>query len=430
MDLSEKLRILGEGAKYDVSCSSSGSRRTNKPGGTGDAASSGICHTFTSDGRCISLLKILLTNTCIYDCAYCVNRRANDLPRAAFAPEELANLVINFYRRNYIEGLFLSSGVVISPDHTMELMIKAIRQLREVHNFNGYIHLKAIPGASPGLVDAAGRLVDRMSINMELTSDAGLKLLAPDKTRRGIIGPMTQIKDSIINYKKEKIYIKSAPDFVPAGQSTQLIIGATPETDLSIVKASENLYRGMNLKRVYYSAYVHVNQDSRLPVLNETPLLRENRFYQADWLMRFYGFKADEILDENTPFFDNNLDPKAAWALRHLDLFPVEVNAASYENLLRIPGIGVKSAQRIIKVRKLKSIRVEDLKKLGVVLKRARYFLTVGGVYAAGVPVKDKIIRTKLLEKKSLSDMQLKLFEPQAGFLTKEALNGGKNLFL
>lgn len=420
MDISEKLRILGEGAKYDVSCSSSGSRRENKSGGTGDAAASGICHTFTSDGRCISLLKILLTNICIFDCAYCVNRRANDISRAAFTPEELASLVINFYRRNYIEGLFLSSGVVISADHTMELMIKAVRLLREVYNFNGYIHMKAIPGASPALVDEAGRLVDRMSINMELPSDAGLKLLAPDKTRNAIIEPMTQIKDSIINYKKEKRYIKSAPDFVPAGQSTQLIIGATADTDLSIVKASENLYKGMNLKRVYYSAYVHVNEDSRLPVLNETPLLRENRFYQADWLMRFYGFKADEILDENTPFFDKNLDPKAAWALRHLDLFPVEVNAASYENLLRVPGIGLCSARRIVKIRKLKTIQVEDLKKLGVVMKRAAFFLTVRGVYAAKVQVKEKIIRTKLIEKKVSTDVQLKLFEPYGGLSTGE----------
>lgn len=420
MDLSEKLRVLGSSAKYDVSCSSSGSSRENKAGGIGNAESAGICHTFTSDGRCISLLKILLTNVCIYDCAYCVNRRANDIARAAFTPEELADLVINFYRRNYIEGLFLSSGVVVSADHTMELMIKAIRLLRETYRFNGYIHLKAIPGASPALIDAAGRLVDRMSINMELPSDAGLKLLAPDKTRNSMTEPMAQIKEGIINYKKEKQKIKSAPDFVPAGQSTQIIIGATPDTDLSIVKASETLYKGMNLKRVYYSAYVHVNDDSRLPALQETPLLRENRFYQADWLMRFYGFKADEILDENTPFFDNNLDPKAAWALRHLEQFPVEVNAAPYENLLRVPGIGVRSAQRIVVQRRLKSIRLEDLRKLGVVMKRAQYFLTVSGAYAAKIRTGEKLIRSRLLEKSTRTDTQLKLFEPPPAFMTGE----------
>lgn len=413
MELSEKLIILGEGAKYDVSCSSSGSYRKNKAGGMGDAMPAGCCHTFTSDGRCISLLKILLTNMCIYDCAYCVNRRSNDIKRAVLTPEELAGLAVNFYKRNYIEGLFISSGVINSPDYTMELMIKAVRLLREVHLFNGYIHFKAIPGASPELIEAAGRLVDRMSVNMELANESGLKLLAPDKNHRDILTPMKQISDGIIAYKKESAVIRSTPRFVPAGQSTQLIVGATDETDLSLVKLSANLYESMKLKRVYYSAYVHVNTDSRLPLLNETPLLRENRLYQADWLMRFYGFKADEILDESNPFFDPSLDPKAAWALRNLDRFPMEANTAEYEELLRVPGIGVRSAQRIIRARRVKSLQTDDMKKLGVVMKRAKYFLTVSGKYAAEAVMKEKMIRYKMLEKPKKNYEQLNLFAGQ-----------------
>ncbi len=371
------------------------------------------CHTFTSDGRCISLLKILLTNMCIYDCAYCVNRRSNDIKRAVLTPEELAGLAVNFYKRNYIEGLFISSGVINSPDYTMELMIKAVRLLREVHLFNGYIHFKAIPGASPELIEAAGRLVDRMSVNMELANESGLKLLAPDKNHRDILTPMKQISDGIIAYKKESAVIRSTPRFVPAGQSTQLIVGATDETDLSLVKLSANLYESMKLKRVYYSAYVHVNTDSRLPLLNETPLLRENRLYQADWLMRFYGFKADEILDESNPFFDPSLDPKAAWALRNLDRFPMEANTAEYEELLRVPGIGVRSAQRIIRARRVKSLQTDDMKKLGVVMKRAKYFLTVSGKYAAEAVMKEKMIRYKMLEKPKKNYEQLNLFAGQ-----------------
>jgi putative DNA modification/repair radical SAM protein len=413
MELSEKLIILGEGAKYDVSCSSSGSYRTNKPGGVGNGMPAGCCHTFTSDGRCISLLKILLTNHCIYDCAYCVNRRSNDIRRAALTPDELAGLTMNFYKRNYIEGLFLSSGVVVSPDHTMELMISAVRKLRVDHHFNGYIHMKAIPGASRELVDMAGRIVDRMSVNMELASESGLKLLAPDKDHKDILAPMKQISESIINYRQERKAIVSAPRFVPAGQSTQLIVGAASETDLSLVKLSAGLYSSMNLKRVYYSAYIHVNKDSRLPVQAETPLLRENRLYQADWLMRFYGFKADEILDEDDPFFDPNLDPKAAWALRHLERFPIEANSAGYEELLRVPGIGVRSAQRIVRTRKVKQLEAEEMRKLGVVMKRAKYFLTVKGRYAAETVMKEKYIRAKFLEKPKKVYDQMSLFGEQ-----------------
>lgn len=420
MEIAEKLIILGEGAKYDVSCSSSGSYRTNKSGGIGNGMPAGCCHTFTSDGRCISLLKILLTNFCIYDCAYCVNRRSNDIKRASLAPEELAELTINFYKRNFIEGLFLSSAVSISPDYTMEMMIKAVRLLRETYCFNGYIHLKAIPGASPELIDMAGRLSDRMSVNMELASESGLKLLAPEKNHKDMLAPMSQISNSIINYKNEKKVIRSAPSFVPAGQSTQLIVGATDETDLSLVKFSSGLYDSMKLKRVYYSAYIHVNNDSRLPLLNEAPLLRENRLYQADWLMRFYGFKADEILDESNPFFDKNFDPKAAWALRNLDKFPVEANTAAYEELLRVPGIGLRSAQRIVITRRVKKLETEDMRKLGVVMKRAKYFLMVNGKYAAEAAMKEKYIRLKMLEKPKQKYDQMSLFGDQTALNTVE----------
>lgn len=413
MDLAEKLVILGEGAKYDVSCSSSGSYRGNKPGGIGNGMPAGCCHTFTSDGRCISLLKILMTNHCIYDCAYCVNRRSNDIRRAALTPEELASLTINFYKRNFIEGLFVSSGVVVSPDHTMELMIRGVRLLRKEYNFNGYIHFKAIPGASRALIEEAGRLCDRMSVNMEFATESGLKLLAPEKSHDSILTPMAQIKDSIIKYEEERRIIRSAPAFAPAGQSTQLIIGAADETDLSLVKLSSDLYKGMNLKRVYYSAYIHINKDSRLPAPPKAPLLRENRLYQADWLMRFYGFRADEILAESDPFFDDNLDPKAAWALRNLDSFPKEVNSAEYEELLRVPGIGVRSARRIIRTRKVKSLELEDLRKLGVVMKRAKYFLTVKGKYAAEAALKEKMIRFKMLERPKKTYDQLDLFARQ-----------------
>ena len=381
MELIDKIRILADSAKYDVSCSSSGSDRENKKGGIGNAAPSGICHSWTPDGRCISLLKILYTNYCIYDCKYCVNRASNDVPRASFTPEELVNLTINFYRRNYIEGLFLSSAVMVSPDHTMELLVKSVRKLREEVNFNGYIHLKAIPGANSSLIEEAGRYVDRMSVNIELPSNESLKLLAPQKTKESITKPMGLIKSRIIQNQEEKHRFKNAPSFVPGGQSTQLIIGASRDNDLKILRLSESLYNGYNLKRVYYSAYIPVSDHPSLPSMSNPPLLREHRLYQADWLLRFYGFNSNELLDENNPNFDELLDPKSDWALRNLDRFPVEVNKADYYMLLRVPGIGVKSAQRIVQARKVSVLDFDDLKKLGIVLKRAKYFITCKGKY-------------------------------------------------
>jgi len=402
--------ILGEGAKYDVSCSSSAGTRKNRPGGIGNSAPSGVCHTFTVDGRCISLLKILLTNVCAFDCAYCINRRSNDIRRATLSPEEAAQLTVDFYRRNYIEGLFLSSAVLISPDHTMELMVRTVELLRDTFFFNGYIHLKVIPGASQGLIDRAGRLADRMSVNMELPHEAGLKLLAPEKTMKDIMDPMKQIKNSIEGYRNERKIIRNSPAFAPAGQSTQLIIGATDDTDKSIVKLTEGLYRDMDLKRVYYSAYIHVNDDKRLALPGKPPLLRENRLYQADWLMRFYGFSADEILDDADPFFDARLDPKAAWALRNLQYFPVEIKSAAYEELLRVPGIGTRSAARIIAARRVSTLTEDGLKKLGVVMKRAKYFLTVDGRRIAGLYPGEKNLREVLVEKKSAGPDQMELF--------------------
>jgi len=381
MELIDKIRILADSAKYDVSCASSGSDRKNKKGGIGNAAPYGICHSWTPDGRCISLLKILYTNYCIYDCKYCINRASNDIPRASFTPEELANLTINFYRRNYIEGLFLSSAVMVSPDHTMELLVKSVKKLREEVNFNGYIHLKAIPGASSILIEEAGRYVDRMSVNIELPSNESLKLLAPQKTKESITKPMGLIKSRIIQNQEERHRFRSAPSFVPGGQSTQLIIGASDENDLKILKLSESLYKGYNLKRVYYSAYIPVSYHPSLPSISNPPLLREHRLYQADWLLRFYGFNTNELLNENNPNFDELLDPKSDWALRNLDRFPVEVNKADYYMLLRVPGIGVKSAQRIVQARKVSVLDFDDLRKLGIVLKRAKYFITCKGKY-------------------------------------------------
>lgn len=381
MELIEKIRILSDSAKYDVSCASSGSDRKNKKGGIGNAALSGICHSWTPDGRCVSLLKILFTNHCIFDCKYCVNRASNDVPRAAFTADELVNLTINFYRRNYIEGLFLSSAVCISPDHTMELLLKSVRKLREEVNFNGYIHMKAIPGASSALIEAAGRYVDRMSVNIELPSNESLKLLAPQKTKESIIKPMGFIKSGIIQNQEEKHLFRSAPSFVPGGQSTQLIIGATKDNDLKILKLSESLYNSYSLKRVYYSAYIPIGTHPNLPAISNPPLLREHRLYQADWLLRYYGFNSDELLNEKNPNFDELLDPKSDWAVRNLDIFPVEVNKADYSMLLRVPGIGVKSAQRIVQARKVSVLDFDDLKKLGIVLKRAKYFITCKGRY-------------------------------------------------
>lgn len=381
MELLEKLKILADAAKYDVSCSSSGSSRKNSGEGLGNATASGICHSWSADGRCISLLKILYTNYCIYDCAYCVNRTSNDIPRAAFTPDEVAQLTINFYRRNYIEGLFLSSAVILNPNHTMELLLETVLKLRRDHKYNGYIHLKAIPGADLKLINKAGTLVDRMSVNIELPSSEGLKLLAPQKNKDAIIKPMIAIGSQIIQYSEERKLSKKAPSFVPAGQSTQLIIGATQDSDRKIIKLSENLYQKLRLKRVYYSAYVPVSTNSKLPTITTPPVAREHRLYQADWLLRYYGFNADELLDESQPDLDLELDPKSQWALRNLHFFPVEINKDNYQTLLRVPGIGVKSAKRIVASRQLGTISFDTLKKFGVILKRARYFITCQGKY-------------------------------------------------
>lgn len=362
MELQKKLEILSAAAKYDVSCSSSGSSRKNTKGGLGNGSACGICHSWSDDGRCISLLKILQTNSCIYDCAYCVNRLSNDIPRATFTPHEVAGLTINFYRRNYIEGLFLSSSIIKSPNYTMEQLYESVRLLREEYNFNGYIHLKAIPGADLSLIEASGRLVDRMSLNIELPSNKGLQLLAPQKTRETILKPMGFVNSKIIETKDNRKFFKSSSNFVPAGQSTQLIVGATPDHDLKILRLSESLYKGYKLKRVYYSAYVPVSTNPKLPLISKPPLLREHRLYQADWLLRFYGFNSSELLDEKYPDFDTELDPKSSWALRNIHLFPVDINKADYEMLLRIPGVGVRSAQKIIAARRVKLLDFDDLK--------------------------------------------------------------------
>lgn len=368
MELQEKLKILADSAKYDASCSSSGSNRKSDSG-IGNTAASGICHSFASDGRCISLLKILMTNCCIFDCKYCLNRKSNNVKRAIFTPEEICTITLNFYRRNYIEGLFLSSGIIKSPDYTMELLIKTISLLRHKYHFNGYIHAKAIPGASPKLLKELGSLVDRLSANIELPTENGLKLLAPNKTSKDV----SQIMDYVKTNQSKK--------YVPAGQSTQMIIGATKETDLQIMSKSSNLYDRYHLKRVFYSAYVPVNKDNLLPSLNHPPLVRENRLYQADWLLRYYNFKVTDLLDSKNPNFNILLDPKADWALRHLDEFPKEINKVSYYDLLKIPGIGVKSAKRIVSSRRHFAIDFKDLKAMGVVMKRAQYFITCKGKY-------------------------------------------------
>jgi putative DNA modification/repair radical SAM protein len=401
MDLMEKLKILSDSAKYDVSCVSSGSSRKNTPGGIGSSFSSGICHSFASDGRCISLLKILMSNQCIYDCAYCVNRISNDITRSTFTPEEIINLTINFYRRNYIEGLFLSSAIISSPDRTMELIIRVVKSLREQHRFNGYIHIKAIPGADPALIEKAGMLVDRMSVNIELPTSNGLKLLAPQKNKESILRPMDFIGKKIEENKHDTSHFKNAVQFVPAGQSTQMIIGATPDHDREILKLSEGLYKRYSLRRVFYSAYVPVSKHPALPRISKPPLLREHRLYQADWLLRFYGFKADELLDDTHQDFDQQLDPKCDWALRNMHLFPVEVNKADYLMLLRVPGIGVRSAQRIVSARKVQNLDFPDIKKLGTVLKRARFFITCKGKHIDNLDLNDIFIKQNLLADRS-----------------------------
>ena len=371
-----KLEILAESAKYDISCASSGTSRSNKNKGIGSASRCGICHSFTADGRCVSLLKIMLTNYCMFDCAYCINRQSNDIPRAGFTPKELAELTIEFYRRNYIEGLFLSSGIVRSADHTMEKMIRVVKILRQEYNFNGYIHMKAIPGASNELIREAGLLVDRMSVNLEIPTERNLKLLAPDKDHQTIYQPMRHIQQNLLENIEDRKKIKSTPKFVPAGQSTQVIIGATDETDNQILQLTAKLYKRPSMKRVYYSGFIPVNSyDKRLPVLQEVPRVRENRLYQADWLLRFYDFSVDEIVNDEHPDLDLTVDPKLSWAIRNPQFFPVDINRDSYQKILRVPGIGVKSAKLIVMARRHRKLNKEALKRIGVVLKRAQFFI-------------------------------------------------------
>ena len=375
--IKEKLNILADAAKYDVSCSSSGSKRTNKNKGLGDSSGMGICHTYTEDGRCVSLLKILLTNHCIFDCAYCVTRKSNDVKRAAFKVQEVVDLTINFYRRNYIEGLFLSSGIFKSADYTMERLVAVAKKLRLEENFNGYIHLKSIPGASDELMREAGLYADRLSVNIEIPSVKGLKLLAPDKNRADFIKPMEKVKNEIIQYKAEKKLFKNTPIYSPAGQSTQMIIGATNETDAEIMYTSASFYKNFNLKRVYYSGYVPISYDSRLPSIGtEVPMMRENRLYQTDWLLRFYGFDIRELLNKDTPNLDMDIDPKLSWALRNLNLFPIDINKADKHMLARIPGLGMKSVNKIINARRFRKLNWEHLKAIGAAVNRAKYFMT------------------------------------------------------
>lgn len=410
MDMFEKLKILGESAKYDASCTSSGvSRRGSGSDGIGNASYGGLCHSFAADGRCISLLKILMTNFCLFDCKYCVNRRSNDVPRARFTPDEIADLTINFYRRNYIEGLFLSSGIIQSPDYTCEQMIEAISILRNKYKFHGYIHAKAIPGADPELINRLGTLADRISVNIELPSQKSLNALAPDKSKSSILLPMGHITNKIKQNSYEIVRYKSTPKFAPAGQSTQMIIGATPDTDFQILRLSEAMYGKYSLKRVFYSAYIPVGDQKVLPPAGtKPPLLREHRLYQADWLLRFYGFKAEEILDEEHQDFNPLLDPKCNWAIHHPECFPVEINKAPYETLLRVPGIGVKSAQRITIARKQSKLDYPDLGKLGVVLKRAVYFILCSGKRAEGLIVTEAGIMRQLMSVSTVKELEQK----------------------
>ena len=408
--IDEKLRILSDAAKYDVSCSSSGSSRKNTTNGLGNAAYSGICHSWSADGRCVSLLKILMTNYCIYDCKYCISRKSNDIERAILTPDEIVRLTMNFYRRNYIEGLFLSSGVIKNVDYTMEQMIAVAKKLRLEENFNGYIHMKVIPGASRELIHEIGLYVDRVSVNIELAENKALKLLAPDKKPNDISTSMGLIRKNQIQNTEEKKLFKSTPSFIPAGQTTQMIIGAGGESDFAILNRSENLYKNFGLKRVYYSAYVPVNKSGLLANTNAVPMLREHRIYQADWLLRFYNFKAEEILDEKNPFIDPLLDPKANWAVQNWHLFPMEINRAPYKDLIRIPGIGVTSAKRIVMARRHNVIKYEHLKKLGVVIKRAKYFITVNGEFMGFRKESPELIRNALMEKEKMEMQQLKLF--------------------
>ena len=421
MSVMEKLRILTDAAKYDVACTSSGTFRGNDGTGLGNCVQMGICHSFAADGRCISLLKILFTNECIFDCKYCINRRSNDVPRASFTPDEICELTIEFYRRNYIEGLFLSSGILKSPDYTMELICAALEKLRKVYRFQGYIHVKAIPGASEELIQRAGFLADRMSVNLELATAEGLRTLAPHKTRDKILKPMRLVQNGRSQNAYELKVYHHAPSFVPAGQSTQMIVGATPETDYQMLHVAETLYQRFDLKRVFYSAFVSVNVDKALPAKTDQgpPLLREHRLYQADWLLRYYKFEAKELLTEEEPNFNPLFDPKCNWALRHLEYFPVEVNRAPYEMLLRVPGLGYRSAGRIVRARRLGTLDFQDLKKIGVVLKRAMYFLTCNGRMMYPVKLEQDYIARNLLdagerlpqEVRGMTYQQLSLFD-------------------
>ncbi|OKP99274.1 biotin synthase [Paenibacillus sp. P46E] len=412
MDMMEKLEILTASAKYDVACTSSGSDRKGQPGGMGNAVSMGICHSFAADGRCISLLKVLMTNGCVYDCAYCVNRKSNPTRRAALSPEELADLTMQFYRRNYIEGLFLSSGIMRSPDYTTEQMITALDLLRNTYQFRGYIHVKAIPGADEVLLSRLGLLADRMSVNIELPSQESLGLLAPDKSKASILKPMSLIKEKINENRSDLVKYNHAPRFAPAGQSTQMIIGATPDTDFRILTLTEGLYRKYALKRVFFSAYTPVVEHSLLPALDtKPPLLREHRLYQADWLLRFYGFQAHELLDEAVPNFNPLLDPKCSWAVNHREEFPVEINRAPYEQLLRVPGIGVRSAQRIVKARRAGTLDFAALKKLGVVLKRAQFFITCKGKMLEGLKVGEHTLLRSLMSGQELARIEPPQYE-------------------
>lgn len=416
----EKLTILADSAKYDVACTSSGASRRAAPGTLGSCYAPGCCHAFTADGRCVSLLKVLLTNRCAFDCSYCVNRRSNDVPRASFEPRELAELTIEFYRRNYIEGLFLSSAVLGTPDYTTERMLEILRLLRGEYRFGGYIHAKTIPGASPELVQQMGYLADRLSVNIELPSEQSLRLLAPDKGRRAILRPMKQIAVSGQANREELALYRRAPRFAPAGQSTQMIVGASPESDYQILRLTEGLYQNYQLKRVFYSAYIPVSADARLPALDtKPPLLREHRLYQADWLLRFYHFRAEELLDPEHPNFDPYLDPKCSWAVQHYELFPIDINRAPFEMLLRVPGIGPKSAQRIRAARRQAALGLPELKRMGVVLKRAQYFITCKG-YAGAHPGRGSAGRERisrdLLDPRVFTQgvEQLSLFAPPA----------------
>ena len=420
MDVMEKLTILTDAAKYDAACTSSGASRGSRAGYIGNTSSSvaGCCHTFSADGRCVTLLKVLMTNCCVYDCKYCVNRCSNDTRRAAFTPEELADLTIQFYRRNYIEGLFLSSGVMVSPDYTTERMIRCLELLRHHYRFNGYIHAKTIPGTDPDLVQRLGLLADRLSVNIELPSEQGLQTLAPNKTRKAIFRPMGLITNTLRENKEELVKYRHTPRFAPAGQSTQMIIGATPDSDRHILSLTQALYDKYRLKRVFYSAYVPVVENTLLPSLDtKPPLLREHRLYQADWLLRFYGFRAEELLDEDDPNFNPLVDPKCSWALKHPAFFPVEINTASREELLRVPGIGTVSTRRILYARRARKLEHEDLRKLGVVMKRAQYFITCKGRILDGVCRRpDSILRNLAsLERAALpasEGEQLSLFAP------------------